>query len=250
MFEVNSADMASVPAVLAAEGFALCRDTGAGSERDLLEIARSIGSLDLEIDEELAGPPVMSIRFDPAKAAGVGMPAYFTSGVFPPHTDISYVENPPRYLLMLCLVADARGGGHSVVGDLAKAWDCLGAADRTELELAQFGFRCPPNTGSDGPGLLPVATVEPSWTMWRFRPDTMTVPARAAAAVEGLRRELDRGSVTLVLAPGDLLVVDNHRMVHGRSAFEPAPGAPSRHLLRAYAQDAARSAILLGRGRR
>ena len=230
---------------LAGDGFALCRDTGVRDEGQLLAVAAALGSLKLGIDTELSGPPVMHVRYDPGKAAGTKAPAYFTSTAFPLHTDMSYVANPPRYVLMLCLAADAGGGGDSVVSDFAKAWDLLSSAHRAELAAAQFSFKRPPNTPEGDAGGLPVAHVTPEWSMWRFRLDSMTAPERAWEAVNAFNETLHQLAETFVLAPGDLLIVDNHRMAHGRSAFEPSPDAAPRHLLRAYAQDPERSAILL-----
>ncbi len=238
-------DPAVVRDQLGRDGFALCRSTGFRSEDDLLAVAGSVGSLDLGIDEELSGPPVMHVKYDPGKAAKTEAPAYFTSTAFPLHTDMSYVANPPRYMLMLCLVADAGGGGDSVVSDFAKAWGLLPAAHQAELTAAQFGFRRPPNTPAGDVGQLPVARLTPEWSMWRFRLDGMTVPERAREAVDAFHGALHQLAETFVLAAGDLVVVDNHRMAHGRTAFQPTPGTTPRHMLRAYAQDPARSLALL-----
>ncbi len=58
----------------------------------------------------------------------------------------------------------------------------------------------------------------------------------AAAAVQRFHDALVRIALVVELQRGDLLVVDNHRVTHGRKAFQPQFGQLSeRHLLRTYA---------------
>ena len=83
-------------------------------ESGILEYAERLGSSRLNIPEQLTGPPVMHLRFDESKAQSTSRPAYFTSSEFPLHTDLSYVDNPPRYLLTLCIRADANQPDGSV----------------------------------------------------------------------------------------------------------------------------------------
>jgi len=46
-----------------------------------------------------------------------------------------------------------------------------------------------------------------------------------------------RGVVaTHLLITGDLMVIDNHRMAHGRTAFQADPDRAQRHLRRSYAR--------------
>jgi hypothetical protein len=40
-----------------------------------------------------------------------------------------------------------------------------------------------------------------------------------------------------LLSSGDLLIADNHRMVHGRTAFIPGRSSAERHLRRSYAAE-------------
>lgn len=44
--------------------------------------------------------------------------------------------------------------------------------------------------------------------------------AEAAQALRAIEEELERNLTDVALGPGDLLIVDNYRAVHGRSAFE------------------------------
>lgn len=62
----------------------------------------------------------------------------------------------------------------------------------------------------------------------------MRFPAEAGAAVLALHRALETVEIALRLNAGDLLVLDNHRVAHGRTAFATGESA-SRHLMRMYA---------------
>ncbi|WP_019931473.1 TauD/TfdA family dioxygenase [Nocardia sp. BMG111209] len=56
---------------------------------------------------------------------------------------------------------------------------------------------------------------------------------RAAAALHALTRALDRGAIGHELRPGDVLIADNRRTVHGRNTFRPRYDGTDRWLLRA-----------------
>ncbi|MFE0362833.1 TauD/TfdA family dioxygenase [Streptomyces sp. C1-2] len=58
-------------------------------------------------------------------------------------------------------------------------------------------------------------------------------PADYRAAYDRLTAELERVSVAVVLEPGDVLVVDNDQVVHGRVPFEPRYDGTDRWLKRA-----------------
>ncbi|WP_024805769.1 TauD/TfdA family dioxygenase [Nocardia sp. BMG51109] len=55
----------------------------------------------------------------------------------------------------------------------------------------------------------------------------------AAAALTALTAALDRAAIGHELRPGDLLIADNRRTVHGRSIFQPRYDGTDRWLLRA-----------------
>ncbi|HET6566095.1 MAG TPA: TauD/TfdA family dioxygenase, partial [Xanthomonadales bacterium] len=59
---------------------------------------------------------------------------------------------------------------------------------------------------------------------------SMHYSAEHAAAVEALYQALLTVSEVLLLQADDLLIVDNHRMVHGRTAF----AGTGRHIMRCY----------------
>ena len=212
-------------------GVATIRDVRP-DENGILEYAERLGSSSLNMPEQLSGPPVMNLRFDESKSQTSSRPAYFTSSEFPLHTDLSYVGNPPRYLLTLCIQADAAGGGLSTLASLELAWQLLTEADRKTLMQHCYSFENAPNTGEGVCRDQPIYETNNGTGIWRFRLDTLRYPEHSSGAIKNLTNALECTKTIVSLKPGELLAIDNHRIAHGRTAFH-APSA--RHLLRAYA---------------
>ncbi len=228
--EANSS-VRQIEAALGREGICLIKHVPA-REDAILSFANQIGTLDLGIAEVLSGPPVMRLEFDEAKAGSADKSAYFTSDEFSLHTDLTYVKNPPRWLLTLCVEPDEGGGGLTVLTDCKPAWAALAEDERAILEQPIFSFENAPNTGE---GICEnVAIHEPaSPERWRVRSDTLICPAECDAAMKRFTQELEERAVQFLMNAGDLLIIDNYRILHGRTPFQ----TPSlRCMLRAYAQ--------------
>jgi alpha-ketoglutarate-dependent taurine dioxygenase len=73
----------------------------------------------------------------------------------------------------------------------------------------------------------------------RFDPSCTGPPrtSRHVAALEALASQLERSRAEVLLEPGDLLLLDNHRTVHGRAAFEPSYQDDERWLKRVCITD-------------
>lgn len=215
-------------------GYVLLRHPSAANESALVEFGESLGTLDVGISEELLGPRVMDLRFDAEKAAAHQRPAYFNANHFPLHTDVSYVPNPPRFMLLHCVHPDPAGGGAILLADCDTAAPLLSPSDRSALQGNEFRFSNPPNCpkGVSGPFAIKTAG------LWRFKPGSMFYPESLSAAVDNFYSALESVSVQLQMAKDDLLIVDNHRMAHGRTAFSPTEdGRPGRHIRRLYVNE-------------
>lgn len=141
-------------------------------------------------------------------------------GAFPLHSDEAFLQRPCRYVLLHCWRADPCGGGESLL-----AWRTAieSAADMPLLQaLRGREFAYPAGNASViGPQLL------------RYnRAEVEGHARRTNRALDAAQREwLDRfdalfasAALSLSLAAEDLLLIDNHRVLHGRTAF--APGSP------------------------
>jgi Fe(II)/alpha-ketoglutarate-dependent arginine beta-hydroxylase len=84
----------------------------------------------------------------------------------------------------------------------------------------------------------------------RCDPDFTTVADRfdveAARALEGLVSSLDNALTDVVLAPGDLLFIDNYRAIHGRRQFQPSYDGQGRWLKRVNITRDLRKMAVLG----
>jgi hypothetical protein len=149
-----------------------------------------------------------------------------TAGVFPLHTDDTFVVRPARYVLMHCWKADAAGGGVSQLAHVRDLLPRLSAQSKAALRAAVFAspFGPSPVLWEDASSGTPCIRFNhrdlasfgerygPALTADQTRVlDEVLVAARASA-------------IDIRLAAGDCLVVDNHRVLHGRTAFDPGSG--------------------------
>jgi len=160
------------------------------------------------------------------------------------HTDQPYRRPVPGIQLLHCLRNDAPGGDSTLVDGLAAAVAL--AADDPDAHAALAGVETEwrYDTGDDTVvGRGRVLEYEPDGRFHRIRFSTKLdspVPSPGvdlAAYYRGRRRLaewLDDPAHRLVfrLEPGDVVVFDNHRLLHGRTAFDPSLG--SRHLQGCY----------------
>ncbi|MEJ8569217.1 TauD/TfdA family dioxygenase [Elongatibacter sediminis] len=196
----------------------------------LIRTAGLVGRRNTGIDEALLGPAIMHVRCDLNRKADA--PAYFTNEYFPLHTDVSYVPRPPRFLLMQCITPDPAKGGACLLADCDEAGSALTDDDLAWLRRPVFNFAYPPGCPEGKAVDYRVRETE----FWRYKPGAMTWPNAASAALSRFDAALNDACVTVHLNAGDLLIVDNHRVAHGRTAFMPATAPDrSRHLIRMYA---------------
>lgn len=140
------------------------------------------------------------------------------------HTDDCHSREPARWVLMHCWRADPHGGDSL----LAAAEAIVAGLDAHSLALlARPDWATPA-------GRLPLLWRDPrgAWQLRCNRRDLEAHALRRGAPLPGPQRAalqalLDAAQAVLVrlrLAPGDCLVVDNRRLLHGRTAFDAASG--------------------------
>jgi alpha-ketoglutarate-dependent taurine dioxygenase len=143
-----------------------------------------------------------------------------TTDAFDLHTDEAYLPAPARYLLLHCWRAD-EAGGVNLLADIASVLPRLDPWAAEACHRVTFRW-----SALDAPILTPVPGR--AWPRVRFNrkarvdrcagsaasdkerylPETFLIAARAAA-------------VACPLAPGDCLITDNWRVLHGRTGFGP-----------------------------
>ncbi|HEY3614415.1 MAG TPA: TauD/TfdA family dioxygenase, partial [Gaiellales bacterium] len=176
-----------------------------------------------------------------------------------PHTDNPYRDPVPTLQLLHCLSSSARGGESTIVDGFNVVEELRSEHPRDVALLAgravTFAYR---DAGAELQASAPVIELDPHGAVCglRFNARSLQPPALSSPelgdwyeAYLRLARMLvdERFVLRLRLAPGDLFIVDNRRVLHGRAAYAASGG--KRHLQGCYADiDGLRSSLaVLGR---
>jgi hypothetical protein len=146
------------------------------------------------------------------------------------HIDAPNVEAVPEYTSLLVLRGDPGGGGTSLLGDLRAAVTQLAEADREALrEPVFFEGRADGLRGVGAPRMpFPVlemdARGELAWVRWAAKMLQDPRNAARAALLERFAAVLAETAVAVTLGRGQLLIADQRRVAHGRTALGPQQG--------------------------
>ena len=152
------------------------------------------------------------------------------------HVENVHHDHRPDYVALLCLRNDHDDHAGLQVASIRDAL-CLIPDEHREI-LAQPRFRSTPPPSFGGAGRHPVHPVllgSPDDPDIRVDfANTCPMDDPAAAAMAALRDAIESVRAELVLAAGDLAVVDNRVTLHGRSAFTPRYDGNDRWLQRVF----------------
>jgi Taurine catabolism dioxygenase TauD, TfdA family len=167
---------------------------------------------------------------DPASFGGAGRQGL--------HIDAPNVERIPDYTSLLVLRPDPAGGGHSLAGDLHAALAGLSGADRDELaEPAYFEGRAEGLHGTGAPRMpfpvLDAGGEGPAWIRWAAKMAGDPRNGAHAAVLARYAAALESCATTVALDRGCLMILDQQRAAHGRTALGSQEGLPdgTRRLL-------------------
>lgn len=155
------------------------------------------------------------------------------------HTEMAYHREQPRHVLLACSRADHENRAATLVGSVRRAVRLLSAEDRAELLRRPVPCRVDISfRGGEDPGPIanvPVLYGDPDDPFLGYDRELLApASARAEAALGALSQALDEVTEAVHLRPGDLLVVDNFRSTHARTAFAPRWDGKDRWLHRMY----------------
>ncbi|MFF2546628.1 TauD/TfdA family dioxygenase [Kitasatospora sp. NPDC058063] len=186
-----------------------------GRDDVLLAAGRLMSSLWQHRD---ADPDGLTVIRDTGRHDGRPGFAGLGRGALALHTECAQHPAPPRLLLLACARAGDAGGesllvdGQAVLADLAAHHPA--AVEAFSAERAAY-------FGGSGGLFAPVLQQLPHgrWRL-RMRQDALArFSPDAEAYLPALRQAVDRNTHRLHLAPGQGVVLDNHRLLHGRTAF-------------------------------
>ena len=153
------------------------------------------------------------------------------------HTEDGFHPNKPDFLSLLCLRSDHERRALTVAGAVRSVLPLLDARHVRVLREPQYRIRLASSFGGAGVS-APLPVLSGSWTDPELCVDFHAMEATtadAAAALQALRDRIERSLVGAVLEPGDLLVIDNRKAVHGRTGFSPRYDGTDRWLRRCFA---------------
>jgi alpha-ketoglutarate-dependent taurine dioxygenase len=152
------------------------------------------------------------------------------------HTELSFVDVPPEYLMLFCVREDPDRQAETHLFDSRRAISKLDAETYACLSTPNFSFRMDDNaTSNEDVSDEPVAIIDgPSIKLLRFDVDTcIPLSSEAERAAKLLENALLSHKVSVRLETGQILVVDNKRIVHSRGAFSANYDGKDRWLKRA-----------------
>lgn len=201
------------------------------STRELADITGTI----VDFESLLPGSGIPSVQtLQPRKEHELPKNRYscvFGLNEFPLHTDLAHWAIPPRYLMLRCI-----NGSNDVTTRLLPASAVIGAIGHAILTRALFKPRRSSRHGNVG--LLPLL-FSSNYTNGLRWDSLFLTPMNAAARdvldfmTGNVGNFNELREITLIL-PGDTLIIDNWRMLHGRSK---AVAEPKRVIERAYLSD-------------
>ncbi|MCX5746386.1 MAG: TauD/TfdA family dioxygenase [Proteobacteria bacterium] len=164
--------------------------------------------------EALVGARPEMVEVQPIRPRPDGRSFASTRGFTPLHTDSQdYLGVSPGLQVMVCRRAATRGGetrlvdGFALLAQLATRDPALHAALTTTPRTQRFYF---------GDVVGPTVATKRGHRVWTHAPQPPT-----DAIGEALAHVLAVAPVIeLAIATGEILLVDNHRMLHGRHAFD------------------------------
>jgi alpha-ketoglutarate-dependent taurine dioxygenase len=204
----------------------------------LLAVARALGTVSMRalpwrsgLVEQEGVQRVAALPSTPSDQFGKPLLSAHHSA-FALHSDEAFAARPCRYVLLHCWQADPDGGGQSLLATRQGIEAPADATTRRALLAERFDYPCGPSV-TLAPDLLRYNRHEVEAHQRRHY-------GHLLAATQPWLDRLDAAFLAaaeyVTLAPGELLIVDNHRTLHGRSAF--AAGSP--RLLKRVRVDAPR----------
>jgi hypothetical protein len=171
-----------------------------------------------------------------------GRPAHSSGGMGAqaPHLDFVNAERPPDLVVLFCLRADAQGA--SVLAPV-RATRTLHDRDLELLAQPVFSDGVVVALDEVGSDINPFAVWNPASRYplrWTGNLLDSTPPGPERQALSHLRDVLLQQEVEVGLLPGQMLVVDQRRAVHGRRALSPEaaalPAGQRRLLMHGFAR--------------
>jgi hypothetical protein len=158
-------------------------------------------------------PIGVDLARDPSRSQGIG--------VSPLHMDFVNAENPPDLIMLYCERSDPAGGGNTTLAPTSAA-ESLPLHFRRRLRDRCYADGRVDNLANVGEDINPFAVISQGQT-WQVRyTDQLlhsTLDDDANSALRALHEALQSQVIALPLHAAEAIIVDQHRMLHGRQAL-------------------------------
>ena len=206
------------------------------SELVLLAVGRRLGQ-PIGYAPEHGGQVVQNLV--PTRAAASAQTSTSSAVMLDFHTEAAFHPHAPRFLLLFCVRADPSGEARTLLCSVDAVLDHLSLGARSVLAQRRFCTSVDESYTNGRSARLgrrvPVLSGDPERPRLTFDADLMCgADAEAAAALDELRGLVHANHIGVALEAGDLLVVDNHTAVHGRSPFPARYDGTDRWLQRSF----------------
>lgn len=153
------------------------------------------------------------------------------------HTELAFVDNPPEYLMLFCARADRERVAETHLYDSRHALDILTRDEYYLLTKNIYRFGLDANITDDVEEKKPFPIFDASTSrLLRYDIDLyQPVSQEYDQAYDALTQALLDMRISVRLRPGQLIVIDNKRIVHSRSKFKANYDGEDRWLKRALA---------------
>ena len=151
------------------------------------------------------------------------------------HTETAFHPHKPKYVVLLCLRGDQKAA--TTYADVRDIVPQLSVDQLAVLATDQFVTTIDPSFMSNGEPdievrIAPLTSTARGWVLVYDELLMRGTTLEAQAALNALHRAVKEATQHVVLAAGDLLVIDNDRAVHGRTPFTPRYDGTDRWLKR------------------
>ncbi|MCD9189235.1 MAG: TauD/TfdA family dioxygenase [Pyrinomonadaceae bacterium] len=148
------------------------------------------------------------------------------------HTETAFRPNTPTHLLLLCLKKDPHSHVKTVFCDLAGIIDSMNDAARKILASPVFCFEIQGEKGIDHTVPKPIESYENGIRRLHYAEALTAIDEESKEILADLKNRILHNSVVIELDKGDLVVIDNRHVVHGRTAYSPRFDGNDRWLQR------------------
>jgi L-asparagine oxygenase len=207
-------------------------DACPAATRSLLRFADDIGRA-VGYDREQDGRLIQDIF--PVRASENDQVSTSSKVMLGSHTETAFHPHKPKYVVLLCL----RGDRHAATtyADVRDIVPQLSADQLAVLATDQFVTTIDPSFMSNGEPdadvrVAPLTSTPHGWVLVYDELLMRGTTPQAQAALAALHGAVKVATQHVVLAAGDLLVINNDRAVHGRTPFSPRYDGTDRWLKR------------------